>query len=143
MMHRRGEFRAFLIVDHSSPPGEPGRYHANTRAAPRLAVSMTSFVMTIEDAFDIQNRGVVVVGIVANDVVTDPGFKLSAGDLMTATFVDGTARKVTVRGCDVFRPPIGTPYNAPPIHRNVGILIDGISSGEEIPSGSTIRYNEP
>ena len=28
MMHRSGEFRAFLIVDHSSPPGDHCRYTA-------------------------------------------------------------------------------------------------------------------
>ena len=36
MMHRRGEFRAFLIVDHSSPPGDHCRYTAGKKVPSRV-----------------------------------------------------------------------------------------------------------
>ena len=97
--------------------------------------------MTIEDVFDIENRGVVVVGNVANDTVTAPDFRLSAGDSMILAFPNGDTKTVNVRGIDVFRPPLGTPYGESPVHRGVGILIDGIENSSDIPVHSTISYD--
>ena len=97
--------------------------------------------MKIEDVFEIEDRGVVVVGNVDNDVVTSADFKLAAGDSMTLAFPDGTNQIVNVQGVDVFRPPLGTPYGESPKHRGVGILIDGIASNAEIPANSTISYH--
>ena len=99
---------------------------------------MRTTLFTVEDAFDIENRGVVVVGHVPNEWFADRNVHLAAGDDATIVLPDGSEHAVNIRGVDWIRPPLGTPYGEEPKLRGLAVLIGGIESKLQAPAGSTL-----
>lgn len=83
--------------------------------------------MVTDDAFDIAGRGIVLTGVVAFGTIR-------VGDKMSVITPSGVVHAVEVTGIEYFRQLKDTAYKG----ESVGILLSGIRSKHDVPSGSLL-----
>jgi hypothetical protein len=95
-------------------------------------------IFDVLDTFDIEDRGVVVLGHVPYAWLTDPTITLNADESLMFVLPDGSELPATVRGVDFMRAPIGTPYGETPENIAMAVLVAGVESKSQIPHGSKL-----
>ena len=99
---------------------------------------IVKFIFDVEDAFDIESRGVVVTGAIPGEWIHAQPFFLQPGDSVVLEFASGDKHAATIGGVDVFTPPIGTPYGEIPKRRSIGILLSGVARASDVPRGTKL-----
>jgi translation elongation factor EF-Tu-like GTPase len=99
--------------------------------------AMPTLVLTVEDAFDIAERGIVVTGNIPGEWVHDRVFFVRDGETVSLIRPDGTSVVAVVRGIDLFTLPLGTPYGEIPMQRSIGILLGDVAK-DQVPLGTKV-----
>ena len=96
---------------------------------PEGTLSKEDFYMDIVDAFVIEDRGVVITGQVKSGTI-------SVGDKIILVNDDGSSKVCQIIGVEMFRKLL----DMCEVGDNVGLLIRGIESKNEITSGAFVKY---
>ncbi len=108
------------------------------RANCATIVTMATLVLTVEYAFNIEQRGVVIAGNIPGEWVHNRAFFVGDGDSVVLNRPDGTSVAAVVRGTDMFTEPLGTPYGETPKQRTIGILLGDVASKDDVPPGTKV-----